>query len=176
MPKTTKSGTAKKSEIPSTLERSDTKAQRTFAKAYDSAMDSYGDEERANRTAWAAVKHTHEKVGDHWEPKEGGKKGPSDAQAAGGRGTGKKTEGGVDANATKEHLLELAKKLDIRGRSDMKKKQLVEAIQKANDKQTAAARKTKPSKSSSKNKSTSKKSSSTKSTSKRSTSKKSAKK
>jgi cation transport regulator ChaB len=150
MPKTTKTGAAKKSEIPSTLKRSDKKAQRTFAKAHDSAMDSYDDEERANRTAWAAVKHTHEKVGDHWEPKAGGKKGPSDAQAAGGRGTGKKTKGGVDANAPKEHLLKLAKKLDIRGRSDMKKKQLVEAIQKANDKETASARKKKSAKPSSK--------------------------
>ena len=26
--------------------------------------------ERANRVAFSAVKHTHEKVGDHWEPKE----------------------------------------------------------------------------------------------------------
>ncbi|SEP17672.1 ChaB family protein [Trujillonella endophytica] len=140
MPKTTKSGTAKKGELPSTLERSDRKAQRTFAKAYDAAMDSYGDEERANRTAWSAVKHTHEKVGDHWAPKEGGRKGPSDAQAAGGRGTGRPTKGGVDANATKEHLRALAKKLDVPGRSTMKKKELVDAIQKANDRQTAKAR------------------------------------
>ena len=146
MPKTTKSGTARKSELPSTLVRSDEKAQRTFAKAYDSAMDSYDDEERANRTAWAAVKHTHEKVGDHWAPKEGGKKGPSDAQAAGGRGTGKKTKGGVDANATKEHLLKLAKKLDVSGRSTMKKRELVDAIQKANDESTAKAREKKPAK------------------------------
>ncbi len=140
MPKTTKSGTAKKSELPSTLERSDAKAQRTFAKAHDSAMDSYGDEERANRTAWAAVKHTHEKVGDHWQPKAGGKKGPSDAQAAGGRGSGRKTKGGVDSNASKEHLLDVAKELDISGRTKMKKKELVDAIQKANDKKTAKAR------------------------------------
>jgi cation transport regulator ChaB len=87
MPKTTKSGKPKQGEIPSTLERSDEKAQRTFAKAHDSAEESYGDERRANQVAWAAVKHTHEKVGDHWEPKEGGRKGPSDAQAAGGRDT-----------------------------------------------------------------------------------------
>jgi cation transport regulator ChaB len=140
MPKTTKSGTARKSEIPSTLKRSDKKAQRTFAKAHDSAMDSYGDEERANRTAWSAVKHTHEKVGDHWQPKAGGRKGPSDAQAAGGRGTGRETKGGVDANATKDHLLDVAKKLDISGRTKMKKKALVDAIQKANDRQTAKAR------------------------------------
>jgi cation transport regulator ChaB len=141
MPKTTKSGAARKDELPSTLQRSEKKAQRTFAKAHDSAMDSYDDEERANRTAWAAVKHAYEKVGDHWERKAGGKKGPSDAQAAGGVRTGKATKGGVDANAPKEHLLQLAKKLGVSGRSTMKKKDLVDAIQKANDKETAKARK-----------------------------------
>ena len=140
MPKTTKAGKAKNDELPSTLQRSGAKAQRTFAKAHDSAMDSYGDEERANRTAWAAVKHAYEKVGDHWERKAGGKKGPSDAQAAGSRGTGRQTKGGVDANATKEHLLALAKKLDVSGRSKMKKKELVDAIRTANDKLTAKAR------------------------------------
>lgn len=141
MPKTTKKGDAKKSELPSTLLRSPKKAQRTFAKAHDSAADEYGDERRANQVAWAAVKHSFEKVGDHWEPKEGGKKGPSDAQAEGGRNTNKKTKGGVDANATKDHLLKLAKKLDISGRSSMKKKDLVDAIQKANGRKTADSRK-----------------------------------
>jgi cation transport regulator ChaB len=141
MPKTTKSGTAKLSELPSTLRRSAKKAQRTFAKAHDSAAGEYGDERRANQVAWAAVKHSFEKVGDHWERKPGGKKGPSDAQAAGGRTTDKKTAGGVDANATKDRLLKVAKRLDISGRSTMKKKQLVEAIQKANTKKTASARK-----------------------------------
>ncbi len=141
MPKTTKNGKAKKDELPSTLLRSPKKAQRTFAKAHDSAADEYGDERRANQVAWAAVKHSFEKVGDHWEKKDGGKKGPSDAQAAGGKNTSKKTKGGVDANATKSHLLDVAKKLDISGRSTMKKKQLVDAIQKANGKKTSAARK-----------------------------------
>jgi cation transport regulator ChaB len=142
MPKTTKNGTAKQDELPSTLRRSPKKAQRTFAKAYDSAMQSYDDEQRANQTAWAAVKHSFEKVGDRWAQKEGGKKGPSDAQAAGGRDTNRETKGGVDANATKGHLMQLAKKLGISGRSSMKKKQLVDAIQKANGKKTADARKT----------------------------------
>src|SRR5215212_9715771 len=123
MPKTTKGGSAKQSEIPSTLRRSPAKAQRTFAKAHDSAAEEYGDERRANQVAWAAVKHSFEKVGDRWARKEGGKKGPSDAQAAGGRNTNRKTAGGVDANATKGHLLALAKKLDVSGRSKMKKKQ-----------------------------------------------------
>jgi cation transport regulator ChaB len=140
MPKTTKSGTAKLSELPSTLRRSPKKAQRTFAKAHDSAAQEYGDPKRANQVAWAAVKHAFEKVGDHWEKKEGGKKGPSDAQAAGGRNTNRATKGGVDANATKTHLLTLAKRLGVSGRSKMKKKQLVDAIQNANIKKTAVAR------------------------------------
>jgi cation transport regulator ChaB len=140
MPKTTKSGKAKKDELPSTLQRSPKKAQRTFAKAHDSAAGEYGDERRANQVAWAAVKHSFEKVGDHWEKKAGGKKGPSDDQAKGGRDTNRKTKGGVDANASKSHLYDLAKKLDISGRSTMKKKQLVNAIQKASDKKTADSR------------------------------------
>ncbi len=143
MPKTTKNAEAKKDELPSTLLRSPAKAQRTFAKAHDSALDEYGDERRANQVAWAAVKHSFEKVGDHWEKKAGGRKGPSDAQAEGGRRTDRKTKGGVDANAPKEHLLGIAKRLSISGRSKMKKKELVDAIQKANDKKTADARKKK---------------------------------
>jgi cation transport regulator ChaB len=138
VPKTTKSGDADPDEIPSTLQRSDEKAQRTFAKAHDSAAESYGDEQRANRVAWAAVKHTHEKVGDHWEPKD--HKGPSDAQAEGGAGTDRETKGGVDANATKEHLMDLARRLDVHGRSSMTKDELVDALQKANDRKTAEAR------------------------------------
>jgi cation transport regulator ChaB len=140
MPKTSKSGDAKQDELPSTLQRSDEKAQRTFAKAHDSAAESYGDEQRANRTAWAAVKHTHEKVGDHWEPKD--HKGPSDPQAEGGAGTDRETKGGVDANATKAHLMDVARQLDISGRSSMDKGELVDAIQKANDKATRDARRT----------------------------------
>lgn len=139
MPKTTKDGKAKQSELPSTLRRSSPKAQRTFAKAHDSAIGEYGDEKRANQVAWAAVKHSYEKVGDRWKRKDGGKRGPSDAQAAGGRDTNRATKGGVDANATKEHLLEVAKKLAVKGRSKMKKKELVDAIQRANDTATARA-------------------------------------
>jgi len=138
VPKTTESGDAAQSEIPSTLQRSDDKAQRTFAKAHDSAAEEYGDEQRANRVAWAAVKHTHEKVGDHWEPKDSN--GPSDPQAEGGAGTDRETHGGVDANASKAHLMDVAKRLDVPGRSSMTKDELVAAIEKANDKATRDAR------------------------------------
>jgi cation transport regulator ChaB len=140
MPKTTKSGKAKESELPSTLQRSDAHAQQTFAKAHDSAADQYGDAERAHRVAFSALKHTHEKVGDHWEPKEGGKKGPSDKQAEGGVNTSRQTADGVDANASKKHLQDVAKRLDVPGRSRMTKDELVDAIQKANNRASAKAR------------------------------------
>ncbi|MBT1607794.1 MULTISPECIES: ChaB family protein [Curtobacterium] len=132
-----------KDEIPSTLQRSPEHAQEVFEKTLDSANETYGPGERAHRTAFAAVKHEYEKVGDHWEEKESS--GPSDSGAAGSRGSGSrssgKTEGGVDANASKAHLMDVAKRLDVSGRSKMTKDELVEAIGKANDRATAAARK-----------------------------------
>src|SRR4051794_13633329 len=130
-----------KKELPSTLARSPQKAQRTWIEAHDSAVEEYGEGERAHRTAFSALKHSFEKVGDHWEPKD--EKGPSDKQAAksgGSARSGGKTAGGVDANASKSHLMDVAKKLDITGRSRMSKDELVDAIQKANDKQTRKSR------------------------------------
>jgi len=129
-------------ELPSTLKRSPRKAQETWIKAHDAAVEQYGEGERAHRTAFSAVKHSFEKVGDHWEPKA--EKGPSDAQAARGgsaaRRSSGRTAGGVDANASKEHLMQVARRLEIRGRSRMSKKELVEAIGKANDRSTRRAR------------------------------------
>ena len=133
-----------KDELPSTLRRSPDKAQRTWSKAHDSAVETYGEGERAHRTAFAALKHTHQKVGDHWEPKDGA--GPSDERAASGvdpqtgRGPSGKTAGGVNANASKQELLEQARKLGVRGRSSMSKGELVDALRKASDRQTRQAR------------------------------------
>lgn len=125
--------------LPSTLRRSPAKAQRTWAKTHDSAVETYGEGERSHRTAYASLKHSFEKVGDHWEPK--GRKGPSDPQAAGG-GPARRapTAGGVDVNAPKAHLMSVAQKLDIPGRSRMTKAELAKAIQKANAKKTRQAR------------------------------------
>ncbi|MEU8382908.1 ChaB family protein [Streptosporangium sp. NPDC048865] len=126
-------------EIPTTLRRSPKKAQETWIKAHDSAVETYGEGERAHRTAFAALKHSFEKVGDHWEPK--GRKGPSDARAARrGPGGGGRSAEGVDANASKRHLYDVARRLDIGGRSTMSKEELVSAIKKANRKATAEAR------------------------------------
>ena len=139
MPKTGKNDHARKDELPSTLQRSGQKAQDTFAKTYDSALESYDqDEQRAARAAYASLKHSYEKVGDHWEPKE--KRGPSDKRAEQGIRSSEPTAGGVDANASKDHLYKLAKELDVKGRSKMDKDQLVHALQKANDAATRKAR------------------------------------
>jgi len=129
MPKTTARGTAKQSELPDTLKRSPAKAQRTFAKAHDAAAQEYGEGERAHRVAYAALKHSFEKVGDRWEPKA--RRGPSDPRAKSPRARQNvgKTYGGVDVEGhTKEELYERAAKLDVTGRSRMTKGELAEAI------------------------------------------------
>jgi cation transport regulator ChaB len=121
----------KDKDLPGTLQRSPAKARRTYREAHDSAVETYGEGERAHRTAFSAVKHSFEKVGDHWEPKK--RKGPSDPQAAkGGRAARKGssgTYGGVDAvGNSRQELYERAKKLGVRGRSRMSKAELAEAI------------------------------------------------
>ncbi len=130
-------------DLPSTLERSPKKAQRTYAETLESAEETYdGNEQRAHRTAWSAVKHSFEKVGDHWEPKD--EKGPSDPQAAKSGAEARegdaKSYGGVDASATKAELMDKAKDADITGRSKMDKAELADALRKANDRATAKAR------------------------------------
>jgi cation transport regulator ChaB len=135
-----KTSTPAGAEVPSTVQRSDAHAQATWSAAHDSAVEQYGEGERAHRTAFAALKHTYEKVGDHWEAKA--EAGPSDSRAASpGRDEGTPA-GGVDATASRAHLYRLAQRLDIPGRSTMTKDELVRALQKANDKATAEARST----------------------------------
>jgi hypothetical protein len=118
-------------EMPSTIARSDEKAQRTWTEVHDSAVETYGEGQRAHRTAFAALKHTHEKVGDHWEPK--GEKGPSDPRSkqpthAAREGKGE-TFGGIDFYGhTKKEFEQRAKSLGITGYSHMRKEELVRKI------------------------------------------------
>lgn len=129
-------------DLPTTLRRSSKDAQDTWVKTHDSALQTYGSGRRASRVAYASLKRTFEKVGDHWEPKP--ERGPSDAQSRRGgpaaRRRPRPTAGGVNANASKDHLYDLARRLDIRGRSTMTKKQLVTAIERASQRKTARAR------------------------------------
>ena len=134
MPKTTKGGKPRAEELPGTLRRSPEKAQRTYAKAHDSAVETYGEGERAHRVAYGAVKHQFQKVGDHWEPKR--RKGPSDERAADPRARQNRgrTAGGVDVKgSSKKELMDRAAKLGIRGRSKMTKQELGEAIARKQD-------------------------------------------
>ncbi len=133
---------ARDEDLPSTLRRSPAKVRRTYEKTLDSAEEQYGDEARAHRTAWAAVKHVAEKRGDHWEPKD--EYGPSDAQAARGGAAARDrplpTHGGVDAGKRKAELLDDARQAGIPGRSRMTKAELADALRKHNDRETARAR------------------------------------
>jgi len=127
--------------IPSTIQRSPKKVQRVYEEALDSAHREYNSEERAHRTAWAAVKHVAEKKGDHWELKD--RKGPSDPQAAKGGAAarrGGKTYGGVNANKPKEQLYQEAKRAGVEGRSRMTKEELAEALARHSKRETAKAR------------------------------------
>lgn len=131
MPTMISRGKVKESELPSTRKRSLKKAQRTFAKTHDRAVEEYGEGDRASRTACSSLKHSFEKVGDRWEPKK--KPGPSDPRskkntAQKRRGEGK-TFGGVDAEGnTKQTLYGRAKAMGIIGPSKMSKKELARAI------------------------------------------------
>jgi hypothetical protein len=129
-------------ELPSTLQRSPAEAQRTWIKAHDSAVEEYGEGERAHRTAFGALKHKFEKVGDRWVRKAKGAKGPSDRQSATPRPRSRREPSaeGVDARAGRAHLYEVAKELRIPGRSRMSKDELVKAIMKENRRRTAKAR------------------------------------
>jgi cation transport regulator ChaB len=123
----------KQSDLPGTLKRSPKKAQKTYAETLDSAEEQYDSTERAHRTAWSAVKHSFEKVGDHWEEKD--HKGPSDPQAkrrgaAARKGTAE-TYRGIDVEgSTKDELYERAKKAGVEGRSKMSKAELGRALAK----------------------------------------------
>jgi cation transport regulator ChaB len=131
-----------KEDLPDTIKRSPRKVQRTYAETLDSAHEQYGNEERAHRTAWSAVKHIAEKQGDRWKLKDA--PGPSDAQAArGGRAARDRpvrTHGGINANKSKSELYEDAKRAGIEGRSQMTKRELVEALERHSKRQTAKAR------------------------------------
>ncbi len=69
MPKTSRSAQPRNGELPGTLRRSSKEAQEAFTEARDSAVQTYGEGDQANRAAYSALKRTFEKRGDHWIPK-----------------------------------------------------------------------------------------------------------
>jgi hypothetical protein len=123
-------------ELPGTLKRSPSKARETWLETHDSAVEQYGEGERAHRTAFKQLKRGWEKVDDHWERKD--EPGPSDPRsrnrgkaAREGRG---ETLGGVDLfGHTRAELYERAKRLGVKGRSTMTKLELARAIDRKQD-------------------------------------------
>jgi cation transport regulator ChaB len=118
-------------DLPAPLKRSPAKAQRTYLETLESAEEQYGEGERAHRTAYAALKHSLERVGGRWVPKE--QRGPSDPQARKGGADARENPSemfdGVDVEGnTKKELLERARELDVGGRSRMTKHELARAI------------------------------------------------
>ena len=73
MPKTSRSGQRRAGQLPDTLRRSSKEAQETFTEAHDSAVQTYGEGDQADRAAYSALKHRFEKRGDHWiaKPSDG---------------------------------------------------------------------------------------------------------
>jgi len=89
------------------------------------------------------LKHDSEKIDEGWE-RTGRKPGALDTAAA-NRRTVDRLLGPVDPDAPKAYLYKIAKRLGIKGRETMTKKQLVEAIQDKlaqaqRESQTASAR------------------------------------
>jgi hypothetical protein len=119
------------SNLPSTLQRSPAKAQRTYAKTLKSAEAEYGRGARASRTAIAALKHGFEKVGDHWEPKrEGGPSDPRAKQSSSAKRSNKgETFGGIDVEGhSKAQLQRRAESLGAEAPKSSRKSDIARAI------------------------------------------------
>ena len=114
--------------MPSTIRRSDKRAQEIYIKTHDAAVEQYGEGERAHRTAFKSLKYQYRKSGDRWVPK--GHRGASDPQSEGNRFTHRETAAGYDVgpNATLDELRDEARELNIPGRSKMNKDALRQAI------------------------------------------------
>ena len=112
-----------KEAMPSTLRRSPRKAQEDLGRTHDAAAEQYGDGERAHRTAFASLKHSFEKGGDHWTPRT------SEARPTRGRPFREDRRPSARTwrdlwrrrllGHTKDELYQRAKALGIRGRSQM---------------------------------------------------------
>ncbi|HXG41549.1 MAG TPA: ChaB family protein [Dehalococcoidia bacterium] len=81
-----KKGQGNRGEVPSTILRSDARAQEIWKKAHDSAVETYGDGETAHRVAFAALKREYRKEGDRWVRKE--ESGPVGQRTQRARSTG----------------------------------------------------------------------------------------
>jgi hypothetical protein len=63
LPKTGQKGAG---ELPGTLKRSSGEVQEAFIAAHERAVQTHGEGDQADREAYAELKRTFEKRGDHW--------------------------------------------------------------------------------------------------------------
>src|SRR5258705_5704111 len=106
---------APRRDLPSTLKRSARRAQDTYAKAFDSAVATYGAGDRARRSALAAVRGSFKQTGNHWEPKAT-TRGSSNSQATRRSNSRPGRAVNVDADANKDQLLNMARRMHISAR------------------------------------------------------------
>jgi ChaB len=69
-PKSSRHSLPPAGELPGTLKHSPEEAQDTFTRALASAVQASGEGDQALRAAYAELKRTFEKCGDHWIPKQ----------------------------------------------------------------------------------------------------------
>lgn len=114
--------------LPSTLERSPKHAQDTYEKTLEQAEHEYTNDASAHQVAWGAVKHSFEKVGDHWEKKAN--PGSSDPRSeSGGAHPKGESYGGVDVNGhSRDELMKRAHSLGLDIGRHATKADLAEAI------------------------------------------------
>jgi hypothetical protein len=72
LPKSSRYSLPPAGNLPDTLKRSPEEAQETFTRALASAVKAYGEGDQAFYAAYAELKQTFEKRGDHWVPKQPG--------------------------------------------------------------------------------------------------------
>jgi hypothetical protein len=82
---------------------------------------------RDRRTAYVPLKHDSERITESWA-RTGRKTGLEPAVTA-SRPSVARLVGGIDPNATRGSLYKVAKRLAIKGRSGMTRRQLLEAIE-----------------------------------------------
>jgi hypothetical protein len=70
MPTLPEAGQEGAGELPGTLKRSSAEAQQVFIRARERAVQIHGAGDQADREAYAELKRTFEKCGDHWIAKE----------------------------------------------------------------------------------------------------------
>jgi hypothetical protein len=70
VPKSSRPSLPRAGGLPGTLERSPEEARETFTRALASAVQASGEGDQALRAAYAELKRTFEKRGDHRIPKQ----------------------------------------------------------------------------------------------------------